>query len=227
MSFKVCVFDAYGTLFDVNSAARKCAAEPGREKFAEFWPLISANWREKQLSYSWLLNILGEYNDFWQITESALDYALELVGLDRDAELKKRLLNLYRELDTYTEVKSVLSNLSTRNITCAILSNGSKFMLDAAVKNSGVKSYFKAILSVDEIGVFKPNSKVYEMVLDHTNFKIDEVLFVSSNGWDIAGASSFGFKTVWINRLNLPYDRLPFQPDEIGIDLTHVEALIN
>ncbi len=226
MAVKVCVFDAYGTLFDVNSAARKCASEPGREKFAESWSLISANWREKQLSYSWLLNILGEYRDFWLITESALEYALELVGLNSDKELKKRLLNLYNELDTYTEVKSVLSNLSEKKISCAILSNGSSLMLNSAVKNSKVEPYLKVVLSVDEVRVFKPDLKVYQLVLDHLHFKIDEVLFISSNGWDIAGASSFGFKTLWINRFNLPVDRLPFKPDSIGVDLTDIQKLI-
>ena len=226
MSLKVCVFDAYGTLFDVSSAARKCASEPGREKLSELWPSIAFHWREKQLSYSWLSNILGKHSDFWQITDDALDYALESVGLQSDRELKKRLLNLYEELDAYSEVKSVLSNLNKQNISCAILSNGSRRMLDSAVKNSGLQSYISLVLSVDEVGVFKPDSKVYQMVLDHTDFKIDEVLFISSNGWDIAGASSFGYKTMWINRLSLPVDRLPFQPHSTGFDLNHVETLI-
>ncbi len=226
MAFKVCVFDAYGTLFDVNSAARKCAAEPGREKFSESWPSIASHWREKQLSYSWLSNILGEHGDFWQITENALDYALELVGLNSDKELKKRLLNLYRELDTYIEVKSVLSKLNKRKILCAILSNGSKPMLNSAVKNSGVEPYVDAVFSVDEVGVFKPDPKVYQLILDHTDFKINEVLFISSNGWDIAGASSFGFKTMWINRLNFPVEKLPFKPHSIGADLNHIQTLI-
>ena len=226
MTVKVCVFDAYGTLFDVDSAARKCAGERGREKFASSWASISANWREKQLSYSWLLNILGEYHDFWQVTENALDYALELAGLNSDVELKTRLLNLYWELDTYSEVKLVLSKLSEIKISCAILSNGSRKMLNSAVINSKVESYFKAVLSVDEVKVFKPDSKVYQMVLDRERCQLDEVLFISSNGWDIAGASRFGFKTLWINRSNLPVDRLLFNPDSVGVDLTHVEKLI-
>lgn len=223
MSLKVCVFDAYGTLFDVNSAARRCAAEPGREKFSKSWPSISANWREKQLSYSWLLNILREHRDFWQITENALDYALELVGLISDKELKKRLLNLYKELDAYPEVKPVLTRLVQEKITCAILSNGSKSMLNSAVMNSGIAPYINAVLSVDDVGIFKPDRKVYKMVLDQLPFKKDEVLFISSNGWDIAGAASFGFKTLWINRLNLPADRLPFKPHSISADLTSIE----
>ena len=226
MATKVCVFDAYGTLFDVNSAARKCALEPGRQKFAKLWPAISANWREKQLSYSWLLNILGKYTDFWQITENALDYALEIVGLDSDIELKNRLLNLYKELDTYGEVKSVLSYLTEKEITCAILSNGSKLMLDSAVTNSGIEPFIDTVLSVDEVRVFKPDPKVYQMVLDHMHFTIGDVLFISSNGWDIAGASSFGLKTLWINRLNLPIDKLPFEPHSIGLDLAHIKTVI-
>ena len=149
-----------------------------------------------------------------------------MVGLNSDIELKKRLLDLYKELDTYSEVKSVLSNLTERGIICVILSNGSKFMLNSAVKNSGVEPYLNRVLSVDEVAVFKPDPKVYQLILDQMHFKMREVLFISSNGWDIAGASSFGLKTLWINRLNLPVDRLPFTPDSIAIDLTYIKTLI-
>ena len=226
MSIKVCIFDAYGTLFDVNSAARRCAEEPGRELFSTSWPSISAQWREKQLSYSWLLTVLKNYTDFWEITENALDYALESVGLSSDIELKQRLLKLYAELDAYNEVHSVLSELKEKNITCAILSNGSKFMLNSAVQSSGVKAFIDKVMSVDDVRTFKPDPLVYKMVVDNLPCQKKEVLFISSNGWDISGAASYGFETMWINRLGVPVDRLPFKPDFVATDLTSVKSRI-
>ena len=226
MTIKICVFDAYGTLFDINSAARRCAEETGRDSFSKLWPSISSIWREKQLSYTWLFNSLKRYSDFWEITENALDYALETVGLDSDLGLKKRLLDLYMEIETYGEVKVSLANLNEKEITCAILSNGSKSMLNSAIKNSGIGGLIHSVFSVDEVGIFKPDPKVYEMVLTHLPFELNEVLFISSNGWDIAGAASFGFKTVWINRLDLPEDKLLFKPDSVQKNLSELERYI-
>ena len=226
MTIKICVFDAYGTLFDINSAARRCAEETGRDSFSKLWPSISSIWREKQLSYTWLFNSLKRYSDFWEITENALDYALETVGLDSDLGLKKRLLDLYMEIETYGEVKVSLANLNEKEITCAILSNGSKSMLNSAIKNSGIGGLIHSVFSVDEVGIFKPDPKVYEMVLTHLPFELNEVLFISSNGWDIAGAASFGFKTVWINRSDLPEDKLLFKPDSVQKDLSELERYI-
>ena len=222
----MCVFDAYGTLFDVNSAARRCAQEPGQEKFSTSWPSISAQWREKQLSYSWILTVLKKYTDFWEITENALDYALESVGLSSDYELKQRLLKLYAELDAYDEVQSVLSELKGKTITCAILSNGSKLMLNSAVQSSGTKAFIDKVMSVDDVRTFKPDPLVYKMVVDNLSCQKKDVLFISSNGWDIAGAVSYGFETMWINRLGAPVDRLPFKPDFIATDLTAVKSRI-
>ena len=226
MTIKICVFDAYGTLFDINSAARRCAEETGRDSFSKLWPSISSIWREKQLSYTWLFNSLKRYSDFWEITENALDYALETVGLNSDLGLKKRLLDLYMEIETYGEVKVSLANLNEKEITCAILSNGSKSMLNSAIKNSGIGGLIHSVFSVDEVGIFKPDPKVYEMVLTHLPFELNEVLFISSNGWDIAGAASFGFKTVWINRSDLPEDKLLFKPDSVQKDLSELERYI-
>jgi 2-haloacid dehalogenase len=222
----VCVFDAYGTLFDVNSAARRCAEEPGRENFATSWPSISAQWREKQLSYSWILTVLKKYTDFWKITENALDYALDSVGLSSDNELKQRLLKLYLELDAYDEVKGVLSELKEKSIPCAILSNGSKFMLNSAVQSSGIESFIGKVMSVDDVRTFKPDPLVYKMVIDNLLCQKKEVLFISSNGWDIVGAASYGFETMWINRLGVPVDRLPFKPNFIATDLTAAKSRI-
>jgi len=222
MSTKICVFDAYGTLFDVNSAARICALESKNEKFREIWSSVSQVWREKQLSYSWLLTILGQYFDFWKVTEDALDYALEFYDLSSDQKLKDRLMDLYKELETYGEVENVLSELKKKKVICTILSNGSDFMLTSAVKSAKIEGLIDSCLSVDEVRTFKPKPIVYEMVLRKYSCKRDSVLFVSSNGWDIAGASSFGFNTFWVNRLNLPVDRLPFKPHKIGNDLTSI-----
>ena len=224
MDIKVCVFDAYGTLFDITSAARRCAMESDNKKFIEVWSLLSQMWREKQLSYSWLMTILGEYQDFWSITEDALDYALEYFNLSSDKNLKQRLMDLYKELAAYDEVKRVLTDLKKKNIVCAILSNGSPSMLNSAVKSAEIQYHIDAILSVDKIGVFKPKSEVYNMVV--TQYKCDRksVLFVSSNGWDIAGATHFGFNTFWVNRSNLPLERLPFKPHSIGKDLTSINV---
>mgnify|MGYP001190599414 CR=1 FL=1 len=227
MIIKACVFDAYGTLLDVNSAARRCANEPGREKFAEFWPVISAQWREKQLSYSWLLTILKKYADFWEITENALDYALDSVGLSFDAELKKRLLKLYAELESYSEVRSVLSDLKEKSISCSILSNGSRSMLNSAIQSSGIEAFIDIVMSVDDVRTFKPDPLVYRLVTDNLHYERKEVLFISSNGWDIVGAASYGFQTMWINRFGAPVDRLPFKPDSIASDLTGVQSRIS
>lgn len=226
MTIKICVFDAYGTLFDINSAARRCAEETGRDSFSKLWPSISSIWREKQLSYTWLFNSLKRYSDFWEITENALDYALETVGLGSDLGLKKRLLDLYMEIETYGEVKVSLANLNEKEITCAILSNGSTSMLNSAIENSGISGLIHSVFSVDEVGIFKPDPKVYEMVLTHLPFELNEVLFISSNGWDIAGAASFGFKTVWINRSDLPEDKLLFKPDSVQKNLSELERYI-
>ena len=227
MIIKACVFDAYGTLLDVDSAARRCANEPGREKFAEYWPLISTKWREKQLSYSWLLTILKQYADFWEITENALDYALESVGLSSDVELKQRLLMLYAELESYSEVRSVLSDLKDKSISCSILSNGSSFMLNSAIQSSRIEAFIDIVMSVDDVRTFKPDPLVYRLVIDKLSCQRKEILFISSNGWDIVGAASYGFQTMWINRFGLPVDRLPFKPDCIMSDLTGIQSRIN
>ena len=174
--------------------------ESDNKKFIEVWSLLSQMWREKQLSYSWLMTILGEYKDFWSITEDALDYALEYYNLSSDQNLKQRLMDLYKELAAYDEVKRVLTDLKKKNIVCAILSNGSLSMLNSAVKSAEIQYHIDAILSVDKIGVFKPKSEVYNMVVTQYECDRKSVLFVSSNGWDIAGATHFGFNTFWVNR---------------------------
>ena len=225
MAITTCIFDAYGTLFDVAAAARIAAQEPGREALARVWPDLAEDWRRKQLEYSWLRAITGDYVPFWQVTMDGLDWAMERAGLD-DMELRERLLALYWELAAYREVPFVLATLKARGLTCAILSNGSKDMLDGAVDHSGVGLYLDAVLSVEEVGVFKPARAVYDMVGARFGCQPAEVLFVSSNGWDAAGAARYGFRTAWVNRAGLPPDRLMAEPTHVLPDLTTIPELI-
>ena len=213
------VFDAYGTLFDVAAAARVVADEPGQEKLKSVWPQLAEHWRQKQLQYTWLRTITDEYTPFWQVTKDGLDWAMEKAGLD-DPELRERLLALYWELPAYKEVPMMLAQLKAAGKTCAILSNGSTDMLEGAVDSAGVGSYLDAVLSVEDVGIFKPASQVYDMVGARFGCPRDEVLFVSSNGWDAAGATGYGFETVWVNRAGDPVDRLPHRPRHRLSDLT-------
>lgn len=225
MAIKICVFDAYGTLFDVAAAARRAAAEPGNEALASAWPLLADTWRAKQLQYTWIRAINGAHADFWEVTQEALDYALEAHTLDR-AGLRDRLLQLYWELDVYPDAKETLTKLAESGVKNAILSNGSPEMLNAAVDNAGIGDKLDAILSVEAVGVFKPNRAVYDLVGQHFDVAPDEVAFVSSNGWDVASATGYGFHTVWANRMNEPVDRLPWRPREIASDLRGAQAVI-
>ncbi len=224
MPITTCVFDAYGTLFDVAAAARIAAQEPGRQEFVEKWPQISNNWRLKQLQYSWLRAVTGEHTDFWMVTQHGLDYALEAAGIN-DPELRERLLALYWELSAYPEVPKMLATLKKNGFNTAILSNGSPDMLSAAVNSAKIDESLDALLSVEEVGVFKPHASVYDLVGNKFGCKPEEVLFVSSNGWDAAAASGRGFNTVWVNRAGDPVDRLPWLPDKTMPDLKGIPEL--
>lgn len=226
MTIKICIFDAYGTLFDVNSAARRVASEPGREDFAKAWPAISESWRRKQLEYTWLRAITDQHTDFWAVTQDGLDWALEKHGGADDPELRERLLALYWELQAFPEVPEMLAELTNAGKTCAILSNGSPDMLNGAVSSAGLEELLDSVLSVETVGIFKPSSKVYDLVQEKYNVAKDEVLFVSSNGWDAAGATGYGFQTAWVNRGNDPVDRMPHRPKHILKDLSELAALV-
>ncbi|MGI1663011.1 haloacid dehalogenase type II [Palleronia sp. KMU-117] len=224
MTIRAAIFDAYGTLFDVASAARRAAAEPGNEALAEAWPKLAEFWRQKQLSYTWLRTILGEHTDFWQVTQDGLDWTLAALGLD-DPRLRDRLLALYRELDAYPEVPAMLRALKGEGMTTAILSNGAPDMLASAVASAGIGLHLDAVLSVEEVGVFKPDARVYKLVEARLGVHPSDVLFVSSNGWDAAGAAHFGFRTAWVNRAGEPPDRLPGRPERILRDLSDIPQL--
>lgn len=225
MTIKVAIFDAYGTLFDVAAAAREAAAEPGQEALAEHWQALAAHWRAKQLQYTWLRAITGDHTDFWTVTQDGLDWALEAVGID-DTQVRERLLALYWELSAYPEVPAMLAALKSAGCQTGILSNGSPEMLQGAVRSAGVEDSLDAILSVEEVGVFKPDARVYDMVGSRFGTAPGEVLFVSSNGWDAAGAAAYGFRTVWVNRGGEPVDRLPGRPETILETLDTIPDLI-
>lgn len=225
MTITTAVFDAYGTLFDVAAAARQAAAEPAFPALADRWADLAAHWRLKQLQYSWLRAVTGAHTDFWAVTQDGLDWALEASGLDGDADLRARLLALYWELGAYPEVPAMLATLKHNGLNTAILSNGSPDMLDGAVQSAGVAGVLDAVLSVESVGVFKPDSRVYDLVGAHFGCARDEVLFVSSNGWDAAAAAGYGFATAWVNRAGEPVDRLPWRPDTILSDLTTIPDL--
>ncbi|MFT4960933.1 MAG: 2-haloacid dehalogenase [Paracoccaceae bacterium] len=219
------IFDAYGTLFDVAAAARQAAQEPAFPALKTRWVDVATHWRAKQLQYSWLLAVTRNHIDFWQVTQNGLDWALEATGLDGDAALRQRLLDLYWELQAYAEVPTMLAELKKAGLNTAILSNGSPAMLDAAVKSAGLGDVLDAVLSVESVGIFKPDYRVYDLVGERFDCTETEVLFVSSNGWDAAAASGYGFVTAWANRANEPVDRLPWTPTHVVSDLTSIPAL--
>ena len=224
MPITTCIFDAYGTLFDVTAAARRTAAESGREDLAERWRTLAEQWRLKQLQYTWFRAVTGRHADFWQVTQDALDWALEASGLT-DPDLRHRLLELYRELDAYGDVSSALQALKSAGLTTAILSNGAPGMLRSAVTSAGIGALLDDVLSVEQVGVYKPHARVYDMVGQRFGCSPPEVLFVSSNGWDAAGAAGHGFTTVWVNRAGDPPERLPARPARTVPDLSTLPTL--
>lgn len=225
MPITTCVFDAYGTLFDVAAAARQAAAEPGFEALQDKWPEVANHWRLKQLQYTWLRAVADAHADFWDVTQDGLEWALEATGLLGDAKLRQRLLDLYWELQTYPEAPAMLAALKAAGLQTAILSNGSPPMLDGAVQSAGIGDVLDDVLSVESVGVFKPHVRVYDLVQERFGCARDEVLFVSSNGWDAAGASGYGFVTAWVNRADEPMDRLPWTPAHVLPDLTTIPEL--
>jgi 2-haloacid dehalogenase len=217
---RACVFDAYGTLFDVAAAAAACADVLG----ARAAPL-AALWRDKQLQYSWLRGLAGTYVDFWQVTQDSLDFTLETMGI-APADLRDRLLGLYRALAAFPEVPGVLRTLRAAGFRTAILSNGSLAMLASAVDGNGLGALFDAVISVDEVGVFKPHPSVYQRALDRLDVPADAVSFQSSNAWDAHAASAFGMRVVWCNRYGQRRERLPGVPDREICTLAELPALL-
>ncbi len=209
----VYVFDAYGTLFDVHAAVRKNAAGLGEDA-----QRLSDIWRQKQLEYSWIRTLLDRYVDFWSLTEQALDTAFAMVP-SADKSLRKTLLDAYWQLDCYPEVPEVLKTLKGQGARLAILSNGNPAMLDGAVEAAGLGQVFDAVLSVDELKIYKTKMEIYEMASNHFRVYPEAISFQSSNRWDVAGATAFGFRTVWINRAGNPDEYLDLAPAAVLKDL--------
>ncbi|MDF2366003.1 haloacid dehalogenase type II [Sneathiella sp.] len=219
-NIKACVFDAYGTLFDVNAAARAEQAALGDK-----WLEIADIWRLKQLQYTWLRSLQKRHADFWQVTGEALDFALASAHVS-DPALRERLMNLYLTLSAYPEVKATLERLKSAGIKCAILSNGTPKMLAAAVENAGITSLLDGVYSIEEVGVYKPDPSSYQMAVDQLGLEPAEISFQSSNGWDAYGAKAFGFNVVWCNRFDQADERLPGTPDGQIKTLDELPAII-
>ncbi|WP_089719708.1 haloacid dehalogenase type II [Candidatus Entotheonella palauensis] len=206
-NIKACVFDAYGTLFDFNSAADRC-----RDVLGDKADELSAVWRTKQLQYTWLRGLMGRHKSFWEVTGDALDFAMDTVGVN-DGALRERLMGLYYHIDAFPEVPEVLQTLKKAGVATAILSNGSPDMLEGAVKHTGIGDYLDAVLSVETVGVFKPHPSVYDIPTTHFNVSHGEISFQSSNAWDAVGAATFGMRVVWCNRYGQRPERLTAEPD--------------
>ena len=216
---KAIVFDAFGTLFDVNSAAEKC-----KEKLGDKWEGFANYWRTTQLEYTWLRSLMRRHKDFWQITEDSLDKSMNFYNIDNS--MRSELLNLYKVLSPFTEVRNALNKLKQSNYKLAILSNGTPDLLNELVVSNQLKDIFDDIFSVEEAGIFKPDSKVYDLPINKYNIEKNEVLFLSANTWDVSGAGNYGYNTVWVNRNNNIFDKLDFEPNQQISNLSELLDLI-
>ena len=218
-NIKAIIFDAYGTLFDVNSAAEKC-----KERLGDKWEGFANYWRTTQLEYTWLRSLMRRHKDFWQITEDSLDKSMNFYNIDNS--MRSELLNLYKVLSPFTEVSDALKKLKKSNYKLAILSNGTPDLLNELVISNQLKDIFDDIFSVEEVGIFKPASKVYDLPINKYNIEKNEVLFLSANTWDVSGAGNYGYNTVWVNRNNNIFDKLDFEPNKQISNLSELLDLI-
>lgn len=202
---KAIIFDAYGTLFDVNSAAEKC-----KDKIGDKWEEFANYWRTTQLEYTWLRSLMDRHKDFWQVTEDSLDKSMKAFKID--SSMRDELLDLYKILSTFPEVKEVLNNLKEKNYKLAILSNGTPSLLNELVKSNNLESIFDDIFSIEEVGIYKPSSKVYDIPIKKFKIQKDEVVFLSANTWDVSGGGNYGYYSVWVNRNNNIFDSLDYIP---------------
>lgn len=216
-----CVFDAYGTLFDVNAAAARC-----RDALGDKADALASLWRTKQLEYTWLRSLRGDYVDFWHVTGQSLDYAMDALKLG-DKALRTRLMELYLALDAYPEVKEMLSTLKGAGMRTAILSNGSPSMLVAAVRRAELEDLLDEMISVDSVRIYKPHPSVYQLAVDRMRLDSERICFLSANAWDASGAAHFGFRVVWINRFQALPEQLPGKPEKEIHSLAELPALLN
>jgi len=204
-NIKLIVFDAYGTLFDVNSAAEKC-----KERIGDKWEGFANYWRTTQLEYTWLRNLMKRHKDFSQVTEDSLDKSMKVFKIE--SSMKGELLNLYKKLPPFLEVKDVLNNLKKKNYKLSILSNGTPALLNELVKSNGLDNIFDDIFSIEEVKIYKPDSKVYDLPIKKYKIKKEQVVFLSANTWDVSGGGNYGYNSIWVNRNNNIFDNLDYKP---------------
>ena len=204
-NIKAIIFDAYGTLFDVNSAAEKC-----KDKIGDKWEGFANFWRTTQLEYTWLRSLMKKHKDFWKITEDSLDKSMKTYKID--STMKNELLNLYKSLSPYKEVHEVLIKLKEKNFKLAILSNGTPSLLNELVKSNNFENLFDDLFSIEQVGIYKPDSKVYDMPIKKYQIQKNEVYFLSANTWDVSGGGNYGYNSIWVNRNNNIFDKLDYSP---------------
>ena len=216
-NIKAIIFDAYGTLFDVNSAAEKC-----KDKIGDKWEPFANFWRTTQLEYTWLRSLMKRHKDFWQITEESLDKSM--MAFNIDPEMKNELLNLYKVLSPFQEVPETLKSLKEKNFKLAILSNGTPSLLNDLVKSNNLNNLFDDLFSIEEVKIYKPHPKVYDLPIEKYKIKKNEVAFLSANTWDVSGAGNYGYQSIWVNRNNNIFDNLDYKPNN---QINNLSELIN
>ena len=216
---KAIIFDAYGTLFDVNSAAEKC-----KDKIGDKWEGFANYWRTTQLEYTWLRSLMKRHKNFWQITEDSLDKSMNAFNINKS--MRSELLNLYKTLNTFPEVKDVLNKLKERNYKLAILSNGTPSLLNELVKSNNIENIFDDIFSIEDVGIYKPDSRVYDIPTKKYKIQKNEVAFLSANTWDVSGGGNYGYNAIWVNRNNNIFDNLDYKAKNEVKNLNHLLDII-
>ena len=218
-NIKAIVFDAYGTLFDVNSAAEKC-----KDKIGDKWEGFANYWRTTQLEYTWLRSLMKRHKDFWQVTEESLAKSIKVFKID--SSMKNELLDLYKVLSPYPEVREVLKSLKTKKYKLAILSNGTPSLLNELVKSNNLDDIFNDLFSIEEVGIYKPDSKVYDMPVKKYQVKNEEIAFLSANTWDVSGGGNYGYNAIWVNRNDNIFDNLDYRPKNEISNLTQLLEIV-
>ncbi len=218
-NIKAIIFDAYGTLFDVNSAAEKC-----KDKIGDKWESFANYWRTTQLEYTWLRSLMNRHKDFWQVTEDSLDKSMKAFKIN--LAMRSELLNLYKKLSTFPEVKGALNDLKKKNYKISILSNGTPALLNELVSSNNLDNVFDDIFSIEEVGIYKPDSKVYNLPIKKYQIKKDEVAFLSANTWDVSGGGNFGYNSIWVNRNKNIFDNLDYKPKNEVENLTQLLDIV-
>ena len=218
-NIKAIIFDAYGTLFDVNSAAEKC-----KDKIGDKWEPFANFWRTTQLEYTWLRSLMGRHKDFWKITEDSLEKSIKAFNID--PSMRNELLNLYKVLSPFKEVPEVLKILKEKKFKLAILSNGTPALLNELVKSNKLDDIFDDLFSIEQVGVYKPHSKVYDMPIQKYNIEKNQIIFLSANTWDVSGSGIYGYNSIWVNRNKNIFDNLDYKPNSEIKDLSELLSLL-